>query len=72
MQPHDWLWLLPVAASAYNAWLITKIQNAILQLNLDLSSKAAAMKEELIERIAKAEGDVRELRGAQARGNFPR
>jgi hypothetical protein len=62
MQPHDWLWLLPVAASAYNAWQNKSIQTAILTLNLALSNQIGATREALTDRIAKAEADIKELR----------
>lgn len=51
MQPHDWLWIASLAVGALNAWQNVRIQNAILGLKLELS-----------ERIADAEGDLKELR----------
>lgn len=74
MQPHDWLWLLPVAASAYNAWQNKSIQNAILSLKIELSGEQVASNKELSERIGRNEADIRELRVliGSSRANFNR
>jgi hypothetical protein len=60
MQPHDWLWIASIAVGVYNAWQNKSIENAILALKLELS-----------ERIAVAEGDLKELR-AMVRANSPK
>ena len=54
MQPHDWLWLLSIAVGGFVAWQNLTIRAAILDLKI-----------ELIERIAKTEGDVKVLSAKQ-------
>ncbi|MGH9345063.1 MAG: hypothetical protein ACRD19_15045 [Terriglobia bacterium] len=55
MIQHDFLWLAVLAIGAINAWLTKSIKTEILLLKLDL-----------IERIAKTEGDVKALRAGVA------
>jgi hypothetical protein len=55
MNPHDWLWIASLGVTVFNAWQNKSIQNAILTLKLDL-----------VDRIAKCEGDIKAL---QARGD---
>lgn len=54
MSGRDWIWVASLVVTVFNAWQNKSIQNAILALKLDM-----------VERIAKCEGDIRAL---QARG----
>lgn len=54
MNLHDLLWLAALAFGAYNAWLSKTTKNEVLTLKLDL-----------VERIAKTEGDVKALKAVQ-------
>lgn len=54
MNPHDLLWLAALGMGAWNAWLTRGTRNEILTLKLDL-----------VERIAKVEGDVKALKATR-------
>lgn len=58
---HDFLWLIPAALGFVNAYQNKTINEAILSLKL-----------ELLDRIARAEGDIKELRAIMTIWHAPR
>jgi hypothetical protein len=52
MRPQDWLWIASLLFGALNAWQNKSIKAALLELQLSL-----------VDRIGKAEADLREIRG---------